>query len=82
MPGDHRLRLYDQQCMLPTRPAAAECDPEQSVKRVQLRPLAFAFQDGDLLSEGYEFQRDGSTRPKESAKSREQRMEKIEQLPL
>ena len=55
-----------------TGPAAAQCDPEQAIQRPYGRPGALAFEHGELLSEGEDFQCRFSAREKENADSGEE----------
>lgn len=82
MPGDHGVGLDDEKYGFPARPEATERDPEQQVARIQNGPRLFSFEDGDLLPERDDFQRDGGAGAKEDGDGREERKEEIEQLPL
>ena len=55
MPADHSLGLHDDEDISPPRPHAAQGCPEQPVKAVQLWARPFAFEHGDLLPEGEDF---------------------------
>ena len=56
MPADDGFRLNDDQHFRPSRPEALEHHPEQSVQPVQSRTRMFAFEYGDLLSQGEDFE--------------------------
>ena len=51
-----RLGLDDDEDLGPTMPEAAQGGPEEPVQGVQGRPRPFAFEHGDLLSQGEDFQ--------------------------
>jgi hypothetical protein len=55
MPGDDGRGLDDEEDFRPAAPAAAECDPEESVQEVQGWARPFALEHGELLSEGEDF---------------------------
>jgi hypothetical protein len=52
MPADDGLRLHDDEHVGPTEPEAAKGGPEESAQPVQYGPRPFAFEHGDLLSQG------------------------------
>ena len=56
VPADDGLGLDDDQDVGPMGPEAAEGRPEEPVEGVQGRPRPFAFEHGDLLSEGEDFE--------------------------
>ena len=83
VPADDGLRLDDDQRIFPTGPAVAQCDPEQAIQRPYGRPGALAFEHGELLSEGEDFQRRFSAREKENADTAKRaRMKAITNEPL
>ncbi|MGH9631609.1 MAG: hypothetical protein ACRD7E_25160, partial [Bryobacteraceae bacterium] len=64
--------LDDEERVLPARPEPAECDPEQSVERVQRWPWPLSLEDRELLSERNDFKRNGSAGAEADPKSREE----------
>ena len=56
VPADDGLGLHDDEDVGPAGRKAAEGRPEESVQRVQYWPRPFAFEHGDLLSEGEDFE--------------------------
>ena len=56
MPADEGFGLHDDQDVGPTGPEAAEGGPEEPVQGIQGWPRPFAFEHGDLLSEGEDFE--------------------------
>jgi len=52
MPADHRLGLHEDDDIDPSRPQAAEGDPEPAVGRGEPRPAPIVGERGELLSEG------------------------------
>ena len=72
MPADDGLSLDEDQRIFPAGPAAAQCDPEQAIQRPYGRPGALAFEHGELLSEGEDFQRRFRAREEENADSGEE----------
>ena len=56
VPADDRLGLHDEEDVGPVGLKAAEGRPEEPVQGVQCWPRPFAFEHGDLLSEGEDFE--------------------------
>ena len=56
MPADDGLGFHDDQDVGPASPEAAKGGPEESVQPVQYWSRPFAFEHGDLLSEGEDFE--------------------------
>ena len=56
VPADDGLGLDDDEDVGPAGPEAAEGGPEESVQGVQYWPRPLAFEHGDLLSEGEDFE--------------------------
>jgi hypothetical protein len=56
VPADHGLGLDDDQDVGPAGPKVAEGGPEASVQGVQYGPRPLAFEHGDLLTEGEDFE--------------------------
>jgi hypothetical protein len=57
VPAYDGFGLHDDEDVGPAGPKAAEGRSEESVQRVQYWPRPFAFEHGDLLSEGEDFER-------------------------
>jgi hypothetical protein len=57
VPANHGLGPHDNENVGPAGPETAESRTEDSVQRVQVWPGSLAFQNGDLLSEGKDFER-------------------------
>ena len=55
MPADHGLGLDNDEDITPARPETVECRSEESIQGVQQWARAFAFEHGDLLSQGKDF---------------------------
>jgi len=72
VPCDDRVRLDYEERVLPARSKPVECDPEQSVERVQRRPWPLPLEDRDLLSERNDLKRNSSARAKKDLNSREE----------
>jgi hypothetical protein len=73
MPADDGFRLNDDQHFRPSRPEALEHHPEQSVQPVQSRTRMFAFEYGDLLSQGEDFESQIAATSKERPEREDQR---------
>ena len=71
MPTDHGVRLDNDEDIAPARPEPTECRPEESIQGVQHWARTFAFQDGDLLSQGKDFKSRIAPAPEEDADDRE-----------
>ena len=56
VPADHGLGLDDDQDVGPAGPKVAEGGPEESVQGVQYWPRPLAFEHGELLTEGEDFE--------------------------
>ena len=56
MPGNHGLRLDEDQGFGPALPPPAEHNPEQPIEATQLGPGLLPLQDGDLLAKSDGFQ--------------------------
>ena len=71
MPADYGLGLDDDEDVAPARPEITECRPEESIPRVQHWARAFAFEHGDLLSQGKDFKSRIASALEEDADDRE-----------
>lgn len=58
MPGNHGLRLDDDQGGRPALPQPAEHDPEQPIEAIQFGPGLLPLEDGELLAKSNGFQRE------------------------
>ena len=58
MPGNHGLRLDDDQGFGPALPQPAEHNPEQPIEAIQFGPGLFSLEDGELLAKCDGFQRE------------------------
>src|SRR5262245_29283524 len=67
VPRDHCVGIHDKEHVLPARPEAAECNPEQPIGGVQRWARPLSFEDAELLSECDDLKRCGSARAKEHA---------------
>ena len=66
VPGDDRFRLHDKQRRAPLRPEARQPNPEQSVRRVQTKPVELrSLEDSYLVAESQDLdlQRGASAKP-------------------
>jgi hypothetical protein len=68
MPGDHGIRLHDDQGTGPACPQAADSNPEETVKAAQPRPGLLPFEDGELLAKSGGLQPEAVPRDKERPK--------------
>jgi hypothetical protein len=73
MPANDRLRLHQNQRLLPFGPEAAQCCPKQSISGGKARPRASLLQNGKLLPQGQVFQEQIATRTKGPDKQYEQK---------
>jgi hypothetical protein len=71
VPAGHGLGLDEDEDVGPAGPVAAERGPEESVQRVQYWARPFAFEHGDLLSEGEDLKSGVAATAEEDAKDRE-----------
>ena len=56
MPGNHGLRLDDDQGFGPALPEPAENNPEHPIEAIQFGPGLFPLEDGELLAKSDGFQ--------------------------
>ena len=56
MPGNHGLRLDDDQGFGPALPQPAEDNPEQPIEAIQFGPGLLPLEDGELLAKSDGFQ--------------------------
>ena len=56
MPGNHGLRLDDDQGFEPAFPKPAEDNPEQPIEAIQFGPRLLPLEDGELLAKSDGFQ--------------------------
>jgi len=56
MPGNHGLRLDDDQGFGPALPQPAEGNPEQPIEAIQFGPGLLPLEDGELLAKSDGFQ--------------------------
>lgn len=52
MPGDHRLRLNDDEGGAPIGPQPGQLGPEEAISGGQFRPLHRALEDVELVAQG------------------------------
>ncbi len=81
MPADHGLGLHDDKDVGPPGPHPAEGRPEQPVKAVQLWARPFAFEHGNLLSEGEDLNCSVMLAAEEDADSGQERSGEFEHEP-
>jgi hypothetical protein len=67
LPGDDRLRLYDQQRIRPPGPSLSQERPEEPINRAQWRPGPPPLQDSHLLAKGEDFESNVSSALQEDA---------------
>ena len=72
VPAGHGVGHDNDEHVLPAGPVAAEGDPEEPVQRVQYGPRSLAFEHGDLLAEGEDFESGVAATAQEDAECREQ----------
>ena len=68
MPGNHRLRLHDDQGLSPTRIHPAERSPEEAIEVMQPGVGLLPLKNGELLSKSNGLQSEFVTRNEEGAK--------------
>ena len=67
MPGNHGLRLDDDQGFGPALPQPAEGNPEQPIEAIQFGPGLLPLEDGELLAQSDGFQGEFVTWQKKGA---------------
>jgi hypothetical protein len=72
VPGDHRLRLNDDEGGAPIGPNPGQPCPEKAIGGGQFRPLHRALEDGELVTQGEDLQLKGCTATEDGQHGREQ----------
>ena len=79
VPGDHGVGLDQDQAVLPALPATQDQGPEGSVPACERQAsLSGPFQDEDLVPEGQDLSREGSTRANASDEGAEEESDQAE----
>ena len=74
VPTYHGVGFHENQDVRPAGPTLAKCRPKESVPGVQSWPRPFAFQHGDLLAEGEDFESGIASTAKTRMATKKERM--------
>jgi len=72
MPSENRVRLDDDECLLPVLPGSGQENPEEAIELPESRSPTSSIQDGDLLAEREVFECQVRAEPQGGWNQREQ----------